>query len=391
MERERVAQANAVVEGARKKLQEQSQDVKRMNQMVLYAKCVAIRDKQLAEKEAAKKKQKEDERAADAAMEEARQKKAAEMAAREAKRLEANKKGCLEIISQMQQRERERMLQREQKEREAMRTVEEIRRREKVREKCAAHGGASRAHGSVAQEDAEERQRKFLAGKELLKETLEANNAALAAKQKRKQEAVDEDNRIAAYLRDKEKREQEKEEEEARRKAEKDRNIALIREKQQKAIDQQSAVDELRAKRYQEAEDRKWRERELAAARKRQQLIAEMRHSREQQLQDKQRRLLEQALQDKAEFEAMVKWQNGEFAGDSSDGWAPVHETHALAQSKPSRRPRPPRSARRSSTRTARCCWHRCRRRRRASDARSSSSMRADTRACRTTRLRRRG
>jgi hypothetical protein len=48
---------------------EQHDDVKRMNQMALYAKCVTIRDKQVLEKASMRKERKEQEQLLDMMME----------------------------------------------------------------------------------------------------------------------------------------------------------------------------------------------------------------------------------------------------------------------------------------------------------------------------------
>ena len=52
----------ALLEKARRTADEQNDDVKRMNQMVLYAKCVTIRDKQVEEAAAIKKENDEQEK-----------------------------------------------------------------------------------------------------------------------------------------------------------------------------------------------------------------------------------------------------------------------------------------------------------------------------------------
>ena len=59
----------ALLAKARRTADEQNDDVKRMNQMVLYAKCVTIRDKQVQAAAAIKKENEEQEKLLDMMME----------------------------------------------------------------------------------------------------------------------------------------------------------------------------------------------------------------------------------------------------------------------------------------------------------------------------------
>ncbi len=60
-------------------------------------------------------------------------------------------------------------------------------------------------------------------------------------------------------MKQKEEREAAQEAELNRIKSEKEREIARLRQLQERAQDRQAQIDELRAKRYQEAKDRQWR------------------------------------------------------------------------------------------------------------------------------------
>merc|ERR1719270_2915574 len=69
------AEANAdVLAGAQRMLDENHDDVKKMNSMMLYAKCVAIRDRQIAEKEELQELRRADERRIELQMEAERRK-----------------------------------------------------------------------------------------------------------------------------------------------------------------------------------------------------------------------------------------------------------------------------------------------------------------------------
>jgi len=99
----------------------------------------------------------------------------------------------------------------------------------------------------------EERQQKVAAGRKLLEQVMQANNAQARAKLRKKQDEIEEDLRIAEYLRAKELREQQQETEQERIRQDKEKEVARLRAQQERAQDRQSQIDELRAKRYQEA------------------------------------------------------------------------------------------------------------------------------------------
>ena len=115
----------------------------------------------------------------------------------------------------------------------------------------------------------EERQQKILAGKELLKQVMTANQAQARDKIARKQEELEEDMRIMNYLKEKELRESREEAEKARICAAKDAEHQKMMMAQEKILDQTEALDELRAKRYQEAKERKWRRSQLVRKKER--------------------------------------------------------------------------------------------------------------------------
>ena len=96
--------------------------MKHMNQMVLYSKVVTIRDKQLEENKCLEKEWLEEQRKLDLMMEIERLKGLKVAEEREAVRQQARRKGALVIVDQIQEREIERIKQREQlvKEQEQM-------------------------------------------------------------------------------------------------------------------------------------------------------------------------------------------------------------------------------------------------------------------------------
>lgn len=111
-------------------------------------------------------------------------------------------------MQQIQEREAERIRARELKEQESNQLLQQAKERE--------------------QKDAEEKKLKVLAGRQLLQEIMESNNDQAQAKLRKKQEAIDEDLKIAEYLKAKELKDLEKEAEVQRRKAEKERVCLLL-------------------------------------------------------------------------------------------------------------------------------------------------------------------
>merc|ERR1711959_476357 len=92
---------------------EQRDDVKRMNQFVRFAKCSTIRDAQLEEKKALQRQSEEEEMRLDEVMEQERTRAVELYEQREAQRAVDRKHGKDVIVEQIKARERERLLQQE--------------------------------------------------------------------------------------------------------------------------------------------------------------------------------------------------------------------------------------------------------------------------------------
>lgn len=281
-------QNNVLLSHAKQAMDEELDDVKHMNQMMLYAKCVTIRDAQVKEKERRRQEEIDEQARLDKAMEVERIKTLAMYAEREKLRQEEQRVGALVITQQIQEREAERTKQQELREQEAQAMIQRIKELE-VREE-------------------EERQMKVVAGRKMLEQVMEANNAQARAKLRKKQLELEEDKRIAQYIREKEAREAAAEAEVERIKAEKELEVARLRAMQEKAADRLSALDELRAKRYQEAKDRAWRKTQLAIAEKKENMKQEIAEARELQRREKAQRMTEQALQERDEYQRVLEW-----------------------------------------------------------------------------------
>lgn len=302
-------QNNVLLAHAKQAMDEELDDVKHMNQMMLYAKCVTIRDAQVKEKERRRKEDLSEQARLDKAMEVERIKTLQMYEEREKLRKEEQLVGAQVIIQQIQEREAERIRQQELREQEAQAMIQRIKELE-LREE-------------------EERQQKVVAGRKLLEQVMEANNAQARTKLRKKQLELEEDKRIAEYIKEREAKEAAKEAEAERIKAEKEMEIARLRAMQEKAQDRRSQVDELRAKRYQEAHDRAWRKTQLAIAEKKEAMKQDIAQAREQQRREKAQRMTEQALQEREEYQRVLEWNRKQTKIDADK--ATVIKAQSLA------------------------------------------------------------
>lgn len=96
-------------------------------------------------------------------------------------------------------------------------------------------------------------------------------------------------------------------------------------------------MDELRAKRYQEAKERTWRKTQLAIAKKQAQQKQDINRVRKQQMAYKAQAMAEQALRDQEEFARVVEWQAAQNEIDKAQAIelkqrANAHKNDVLSQ-----------------------------------------------------------
>lgn len=107
-------------------LDEEHDDVKHMNQMMLYSKVVTIRDRQKEEQKRLEQDWIEEQKRLDLMMEIERLKTLQLQEEREQKRKEAQKQGSLVIVDQIKEREMERIKEQELREREMHQMLRQI-------------------------------------------------------------------------------------------------------------------------------------------------------------------------------------------------------------------------------------------------------------------------
>ena len=215
--------------GAQRAKDENLDPVKGMNRMMQYAKCVTIRDAQLMERQMIIKDEQREEAEFFQRCEEERLKSIKLMEEREEQKHRERLKGAQIIQMQIREREEEKLREADKldQERQAMlKKAEEIKQLEMARE--------------------EERR---LAGQRMLQEAAETNAASISRKAQLKQEAEEDNMRIAAYIASRDRKEQERQDQleaEARQKAE---DVARLRAMQEKQADRAAEMDAVRAKR----------------------------------------------------------------------------------------------------------------------------------------------
>jgi len=128
IEVEQSKKADALLANAQHQLNEEHDDVKLMNKMVLYSKVVTVRDKQLEENKELEENWKAEQKKLDIMMEIERLKALKAEEERERLRVEAQRRGAAVIIDQIQEREVQRIKDREARTLEQRQMAEAIER-----------------------------------------------------------------------------------------------------------------------------------------------------------------------------------------------------------------------------------------------------------------------
>merc|ERR1719487_1993036 len=182
-------QKNSVLEKAKQMLDEDMDDVKHMNQMMLYSKIVTIRDAQIQEKRSVQAEKEEEERQLDMMMEIERLKALQMYEEREKSRLEDQRRGAGVIIEQIKDRQAQRMREEESRDQERSFILKQIE--------------------SLKAEEVEQQKQKKLASERLMQEVNQANSAAMKIKEEKMLGEKLEEQKIIEYQEDKQAREAE--------------------------------------------------------------------------------------------------------------------------------------------------------------------------------------
>lgn len=198
-------------------IDEEHDDVKHMNQMMLYSKVVTVRDKQIEENKRLEEEWVQEQKRLDMMMDIERLKALKLQEEREAARKVAQREGCSVIIDQIKEREIERIKEQEVREREGQMMLQHIE--------------------NLKQEEIKAAQEKKERAKKMMAEVEVSNKAAIMVKESKKKEEKDLEQKIVEYNKAKAQREEEELQEKLRIQNEKEREVQKLRDLQEKAQD----------------------------------------------------------------------------------------------------------------------------------------------------------
>lgn len=296
LEEEQKKQSGTLLEKAQEQMEEQEDEIKKLNELMLNAKCHAIRDAQLIEKVEIKKEQLEEEKRLDEMMEVERRKALVEYEEREKAAHFERLKGAQVLQQQITDREQLRLLDDEKKDQETKAMLQYL--------------------DKLQKEDMENLIKKHELQRSLMKDVAKANEEMKILKERKADQEKLEDIKVMDYLREKAQREEAYQHELEAARIEKEKEIARLRAQQERAKDKQAEKDALRAKRNQEEAEREWRRKEKQEAEKKKATEEMLRRAREDQVKNKEHFLAVQAARDRAEFERVLKAQEEQTLKD---------------------------------------------------------------------------
>lgn len=223
LELEAQQQSEYLLQKAKEQQDEQEDEVKKINELLLNAKCHAIRDAQILEKQEISQEYLEEEKRLDAMMEVERQKSLQLQEQLENEAKHERYEGAAMILQQIADRREERLLEQQRKDQE---TAEMLSYLEKLQI-----------------EDLKDLERKRLIQLEAQKDIAIANAEAEEQKKRREEQSQLADLKVVEYQKQKAAREAAFEAEQERLKLEKEKEIARLRAMQERAKDYQAEKD----------------------------------------------------------------------------------------------------------------------------------------------------
>jgi len=257
--------------------------VKKMNNMVEYAKCAAVRDQQIKLKMTVEEKKKAEEMKWHEIMLEDKKKFLNKEQEKDCRRHNERMEGAQIIRQQIAERERLKMLREE-----------------------AKHKYAKDMLNNIALQQEKENLKQKLREDRKNAEQIEiskANEDAMKEKKRQEQFEKDEDAKIALYLKNKDARELEIEKGKEEQRLRREKEASKLREQQQKAMDNRGEIDEIRARRAQEKKEREWRKKKISEAENRSKVQEDLLKTREEQLRIKESQIAQNIQAEREEFE----------------------------------------------------------------------------------------
>ncbi|XP_073465720.1 cilia- and flagella-associated protein 45 isoform X1 [Aquarana catesbeiana] len=289
LEEEAQQRAQYLLQRANTMRMEQEDEIKKLNEMILNAKCHAIRDAQTVERKVITKELEEESKRLDQMMEVERQKAIKMQEEIDELRKQERIRGKLHIVEQMTHNEEARLLQEEQREQEAQQMLQYLE--------------------ELQMEDYKDMEKRRKEQLEIQAEIKHINIENERKKIEQKEQEKLADLRVLEYTKQKIAREAEYEAEQEKIKKEKEMEVARLRALQERAHDHRAEQDALRAKRNQEAMERSWRQKEKEEALKQAEVNAMLRKARLEQVAQKEHFLAVQAQRNRAEFERVLRVQ----------------------------------------------------------------------------------
>ncbi|XP_039251391.1 cilia- and flagella-associated protein 45-like [Styela clava] len=289
LEEEAKEKAEYLLEKANAQRLEQEDEVKHLNELILNAKCHAIRDAQILEKSQIKQELGDEEIRLDTMMEIDRingiktQEKINEL------RKQQRYAGAVQIMKQIEQNAQDRLLEQEKKDQESFQMLKYL---EKLQ-----------------MEDLKDLDRKREEQVKMQQEIDIINQEHQRQKEIRTEQEHLAEQKVIEYMKQKAEREAEYEAEQERIRKEKEKETARLRALQERARDHQAEQDALRAKRNQEQAEREWRKKEQEEAMKKSKMEAVMKVARTEQIQSKEHFMAVQAQRERMEFERVLREQ----------------------------------------------------------------------------------
>jgi len=289
LEQEAENKANYLLTKANEQRLEQEDEIKCLNELILNAKCQAIRDAQVVEKQTIKGELEEEEMRLDTMMEIDRINgiKAAEEI--EEMRKKQRYLGAKQLLTQIDANMQEKILDQEKRDQETKIMLKKIQ--------------------ELHLEDVKEMKERKAKQKKLRAEIEKINEDQQAQRERNLKQEKLADFQVLQYMKKKAERDAEFEAEQLRIRKEKEYETARLRSLQEKAKDHQAEQDALRAKRNQEEAEREWRRKEQEELLKKMKTEEMMRKAREEQVQSKEHFQAVQAQRERAEFERVLKEQ----------------------------------------------------------------------------------
>lgn len=296
LEQEAKEKSQYLLQKAQEQMEEQEDEIKKLNETILNAKCHAIRDAQLIEKTEIKKEIIEEDKRLDEMMENDRVCALKEYEDRDnAKRFE-RLMGAQVLHQQIEDKEQHSLLEQEKKDQETKAMLKYL--------------------DKLKQEDMAVLVKKRNVQKAVMQDVARANEEIHAIKEQHKAREKMEDIKVMEYLKEKNAREETFENEKEKLRVEKEKEIARLLAHQERAKDEQAEKNALRAKRNQEEAEREWRRKEKEEAAKRAHMEKSLRDARHTQVENKEHFHAVQAARDRAEFERVLNAQRQQVLKD---------------------------------------------------------------------------